>query len=49
MVEESPTKRIPIVFILIDGLADYQNKFDGDEDKTTLEKAQTPVMDALAS
>lgn len=47
MVEQ---KRVPIVFVLIDGLADYKIKWEADSKiETTLERAQTPVMDALAS
>jgi len=38
------------VFVLIDGLADYKIKWEADGKlETTLERAKTPVMDALAS
>ena len=37
--------------VLMDGLADYQIKWPNTEgsEETTLQKAQTPVLDALAS
>ena len=35
--------------VLIDGIADYKIKWADGKEQTTLERAQTPVMDALAS
>jgi len=44
------SKRVPILMILIDGLADYQIRWAaGQKELTTLQKAETPVLDALAS
>ena len=43
-------ERVPIIMVLIDGLSDYHIKWSDDEPQTTpLEKAQIPVLDALAS
>ena len=46
MVESSAEKRVGIIFVMIDGVADYSN---GEEQKTPLQKANIPTMDAIAA
>ena len=43
------SKRVPILMVLIDGVADYQIKWDDGRVQTTLQRAQTPILDTLAS
>ena len=40
------SKRVGIIFLMIDGVADYSN---GPDKRTPLQKANTPCLDALAS
>jgi len=40
---------VVIVMVLIDGLADYHCKWEDEREQTTLQRASTPVLDALAS
>jgi 2,3-bisphosphoglycerate-independent phosphoglycerate mutase len=52
MVEASPNKkRVAIIIVLIDGIADYNNEAhqEGGARKTCLEEARIPNLDALAS
>lgn len=35
--------------VLVDGIADYQIKWSDDKIQTTLQRAKTPILDALAS
>lgn len=46
MVELKKEKRVGIIMVLLDGLADYSNK-TGDDRKTTLQEANIPTMTAL--
>ena len=40
------SKRVGIIFLMIDGVADYSN---GSDKRTPLQKANIPCLDALAS
>lgn len=48
MVEVIQNKKVKIVFVMLDGLADHSEKYDEDY-LTPMQKAQTPIMDLLAS
>ena len=46
MVESASQKRVGIIFVMLDGVADNCN---GSDKLTPLQKAKIPTMDAIAS